>query len=162
MLNFVALATASAATDAPPNILILLTDDQGWGDNEYNCDNSTCAANAGQCCAHTPNIHAFAKDPHTALLHRFYAAASVCSPTRAAYLTGRTNNRDCIDSALPCCQENVADTCSQGKNGGLPWEEFTIAKAAKKSKLGKYGTIQLGKWVSTSSSACRSARVLLL
>ena len=57
--------------------------------------------------------------------------------------TGRTNNRDCIDSALPCCSENVADTCSQGKNGGLPWEEFTIAKAAKKSKLGDYGTIQV-------------------
>lgn len=89
------------------------TDDQGWGDNEFNCDNSTCATNPGQCCAHTPNIKAFAQDPHTALLHRFYAAASVCSPTRAAYLTGRTNNRDCIDSALPCCSEDVADTCSQ-------------------------------------------------
>ena len=89
------------------------TDDQGWGDNEYNCDNSTCATNASQCCAHTPHIKALAEDPHTALLHRFYAAASVCSPTRAAYLTGRTNNRDCIDSALPCCSENVADVCSQ-------------------------------------------------
>jgi arylsulfatase A-like enzyme len=93
-------------------------------------------------------MKAFAADPHTALFHRFYSAASVCSPTRAAILTGRTNNRDCIDSALPCCSENPAPTCSQGKNGGLPWEEFTVAKAAKKSKLGNYGTIQLGKWVS--------------
>ena len=82
----------------PPNILILLTDDQGWGDNEYNCDNSTGL------CALTPAIAALAKSPHTALFHRFYAAASVCSPTRAAILTGRTNNRDCIDSALPCCR----------------------------------------------------------
>ena len=70
-------------------------------------------------------------------------------------LTG-TNNRDCIDSALPCCQEDVADTCSQGKNGGLPWEEFTIAKAAKKSKLGKYSTIQLGKWVTFNAPAARA------
>jgi arylsulfatase A-like enzyme len=75
---------SSAAAPAKPNVLTLLTDDQGWGDNEFNCDNSTCASNSGQCCPHTPNIHAFAKDPHTALLHRFYAAASVCSPTRAA------------------------------------------------------------------------------
>lgn len=68
----------------------------------------------------------------------------MCSPTRATILTGRTNNRDCIDSALPCCQENPAPTCSQGR--GLPWSEFTVAEAAKKSKLGDYATIQLGKW----------------
>jgi arylsulfatase A-like enzyme len=80
----------------------------------------------------------------TALFHRFYSAASVCSPTRAAILTGRTNNRDCIDSALPCCSENPAPTCSQGK--GLPWSEFTVAEAAKKSTLGDYATIHLGKW----------------
>jgi len=73
-------------------------------------------------------------------LHRFRAA--VLLRKRGGRLLPGTNNRDCIDSALPCCQENVADTCSQGKNGGLPWEEFTIAKAAKKSKLGNYGTIQ--------------------
>jgi hypothetical protein len=78
---------------------------------------------------------------------------------RVQYLTGRTNNRDCIDSALPCCQENVADTCSQGKNGALPWEEFTIAKAAKKSKLGKYSTIQLGKWC---AAACIGGACLRL
>ena len=128
------------ANAAPPNVLIMLTDDQGWGDNEYSCENST------QLCALTPNIASLARNEHTALLHRFYAAASVCSPTRAALLTGRTNNRDCIDSALPCCQENPAPGCSMGKNGALPWTEFTVAKAAKKSKLGNYSTIHLGKW----------------
>ena len=60
-------------------------------------------------------------------------------------LTGRSNNRDCINGALPCCQENPAPTCSQGVHGGLPWSEFTVAKAAKKSKLGDYATIQIGK-----------------
>ena len=84
----VALAAAAAAharaPPAQPNVLIMLTDDQGWGDNEYNCGNSTCAENAGHCCPHTPHLAAFAKDPHTALFHRFYAAASVCSPTRGA------------------------------------------------------------------------------
>jgi arylsulfatase A-like enzyme len=33
-----------------------------------------------------------------------------------------------------------------GKNGALPWTEFTVAKAAKASKLGDYATIFLGKW----------------
>jgi hypothetical protein len=109
------------------------------GDNQYNCENSTGM------CPLTPNIAALASSQNTALFHRFYAAASVCSPTRAALLTGRTNNRDCIDSALPCCQENPAPSCSMGKIGSLPWTEFTVADAAKKSTLGDYATIQLGK-----------------
>ena len=75
---------------------------------------------------------------------------------RRRHLLAGTNNRDCIDSALPCCQEDVADTCSQGKNGALPWEEFTIAKAAKKSKLGKYSTVQLGKWVTFTAPTARA------
>ena len=132
--------TAPNASSTPPNILIMLTDDQGWGDTEYNCDNTTGM------CARTPNLATLAASPHTALFHRFYAAASVCSPTRAAILTGRTNNRDCIDSALPCCNEDPAPTCSMGRTAALPWSEFTVAKAAKKSALGDYTTIQLGKW----------------
>ena len=46
----------------------------------------------------------------------------------------------------PCDNEDPAHKCSQGKGGALPWEEFTVAKAAKKSKLGDYATIHLGKW----------------
>jgi hypothetical protein len=47
-----------------------------WGDNSYNCENSTGM------CANTPNLDALASSPHTALFHRFYSAAGVCSPTR--------------------------------------------------------------------------------
>lgn len=139
LVALVTLVAAAAATTPPPNVLILLTDDQGWGDTEYNCENSTGL------CAHTPNLAELARSKNTALFHRFYSAASVCSPTRAALLTGRTNNRDCIDTALPCCNEDPAPTCSMGKRGALPWTEFTVAKAAKKSKLGDYATIHLGK-----------------
>lgn len=56
----------------------------------------------------------------------------------------RTNERDCIHFALSCDSENPAPGCSQGK--GLPWTEFTTAKAAKKSTLGDYATIMIGKW----------------
>ena len=133
-------ATACRATQVPPNILIILTDDQGFGDVGFNCENSTGM------CARTPHMDALATGKDSAYFHRFYAAAGVCSPTRAALLTGRSNRRDCIYSALACDQENPAPTCAQGSTGALPWSEFTVAKAAKKSTLGDYATIQLGKW----------------
>jgi arylsulfatase A-like enzyme len=132
-----AMAALTAATPAP-NIITILTDDQGFGDSSYNCENSTGM------CARTPNLDALALSPNTALFSRFYSAAGVCSPTRAAYLTGRTNERDCIHFALTCDGENPADKCSMGK--GLPWSEFTTAKAAKKSTKGNYSTIMIGKW----------------
>eukprot|EP00300_Choanocystis_sp_HF-7_P001302 c11050_g1_i1.p1 GENE.c11050_g1_i1~~c11050_g1_i1.p1 ORF type:complete len:572 (+),score=118.97 c11050_g1_i1:255-1718(+) len=97
-------------------------------------------------CALTPNLAALATSSHTAFFQKFYAAAAVCSPTRAAILTGRTNDRDCIHDALPCDSEDPAPGCAMGKNGSLPWEEFTTAKAAKKTSLGNYSTLFLGKW----------------
>jgi arylsulfatase A-like enzyme len=141
VLQFVFLQTHGLEINpTAPNILVILSDDQGWGDIEYNCDNSTGM------CAHTPNLHKLAMGDRSAYFHRFYAAAAVCSPTRAAILTGRTNDRDCIHNALPCDNENPAPTCAQGAGGALPTSEFTVAKAAKASPLGDYATIQLGKW----------------
>lgn len=134
------LAFIASAQAAPPNILVLLTDDQGWGDNEYMCENSTGL------CPMTPHIRSLAEADGTALFHRFYSASSVCSPTRASIVTGRTNSRNCIMSALQCCQEDPAPGCSMSMHGALSLDEFTIAKAAKKSKLGDYATIHLGKW----------------
>ena len=71
--------------------------------------------------------------------HRFYAAAGVCSPTRASIMTGRTHQRDCINFALSCCQEDPASTCAAGNTGTVPLTEFTFADAAKASPLGDYG-----------------------
>ena len=90
-----------------------------------------------------------ARSNHSAVFSRFYAAAGVCSPTRAALLTGRTNERDCIFSALPCDSEDPAPGCAMGSDlqGSFPTSEFTTAKAAKKSTLGDYATIHLGKCV---------------
>ncbi|MCG8650045.1 MAG: sulfatase-like hydrolase/transferase [Pirellulales bacterium] len=64
-----------------PNIVLVMADDQGWGDMAY-------------------NGHPIVKTPHfdqaaaTGLrFDRFYAAAPVCSPTRASVMTGRHPNR---------------------------------------------------------------------
>ena len=64
-----------------PNIVLVMADDQGWGDMAYN----------GHPLVKTPN---FDKAAATGLrFDRFYAAAPVCSPTRASVMTGRHPNR---------------------------------------------------------------------
>lgn len=66
-----------AESDRKPNIILVMADDQGWGDVGYN----------GHPFVKTPALDAMAKDGF--VLQRFYAAAPVCSPTRASVMTGR-------------------------------------------------------------------------
>jgi arylsulfatase A-like enzyme len=65
----------------PPNVVLVMADDQGWGDTAYN----------GHPHLRTPNLDALARE--ATRLDHFHAAAPVCSPTRASVLTGRTPNR---------------------------------------------------------------------
>lgn len=60
-----------------PNIILVMADDQGWGDVGYN----------GHPFVQTPELDAMADDGF--VFDRFYAAAPVCSPTRASVMTGR-------------------------------------------------------------------------
>ena len=60
-----------------PNIILVMADDQGWGDVGYN----------GHPFVQTPELDAMAHD--ALVFDRFYAAAPVCSPTRASVMTGR-------------------------------------------------------------------------
>ena len=72
-----------AAEPAPrPNIILCMTDDQGWGDVSYN----------GLKHIQTPNLDAMAAA--SLRFDRFYAAHPSCSPTRASVMTGRNPNRD--------------------------------------------------------------------
>lgn len=72
----------SLAADAlHPNVLLVMADDQGWGDVAYN----------GHPTLKTPNLDAMAAAGLK--FDRFYAAAPVCSPTRGSVMTGRTPNR---------------------------------------------------------------------
>lgn len=72
---------AAAALAQRPNIVLVMTDDQGWGETGYN----------GHPLLKTPNLDAMAANGLR--LDRFYAAAPVCSPTRASVLTGRSPDR---------------------------------------------------------------------
>lgn len=64
-----------------PNIILVMADDQGYGDAGF----------TGHPYVKTPNMDAMAKN--SVVFNRFYAAAPVCSPTRASVMTGRTPMR---------------------------------------------------------------------
>lgn len=102
---------------AHPNIILILTDDQGWGDLSI----------SGNTNLETPNIDRLAETGVT--FDRFYACP-VCSPTRAELLTGRYHPRG-----------GVYSTSAGGER--LDLDETTIADVFKKAG---YATAAYGKW----------------
>ena len=80
-LLFSPLAALHAAESSRPNIVLIMADDQGWGDTGYN----------GHPELKTPNLDALAASGLR--LDRFYAAHCNCSPTRGSVMTGRHPNR---------------------------------------------------------------------
>ncbi|MGF1579496.1 MAG: sulfatase-like hydrolase/transferase [Gemmataceae bacterium] len=75
------LAVHPASSAEKPNIVLVMADDQGWGDMAYN----------GHSILKTPHFDKMAKE--AIRFDRFYAAAPVCSPTRGSVMTGRHPNR---------------------------------------------------------------------
>ncbi len=107
----------SALADERPNIVVILTDDQGWGD--LSCNGNTNLS--------TPNIDSLGKDG--ASFDRFYVCP-VCSSTRAEFLTGRYHPRS-----------GVYDTSSGGERINL--DELTIGDTFLEAG---YATAAFGKW----------------
>jgi len=105
------------STERPPNIIIMLADDQGWGDLSH----------SGNTDISTPNIDALAANG--ASFNRFYVNP-VCSPTRAEFLTGRYHTRG-----------GVYSTSAGGER--LDLDETTIAEVFKQAG---YQTAAYGKW----------------
>jgi arylsulfatase A-like enzyme len=109
--------SATAETDRRPNVVVILTDDQGWGDLSVT-GNTNLA---------TPNIDSLARDGAT--LEHFYVC-QVCAPTRAEFLTGRYYPRTGVSGV------------SRGE-GRLNYDETTIADLFKAAG---YATGCFGKW----------------
>ena len=99
-----------------PNIILLMTDDHGWGDVGFNGNQDIITPNLDRIC------------DQGARLQYFFAAAPVCSPTRGSVLTGRHYFRYGIWGA---------------NDGQLPRQEYTIAQGLK--DVG-YTTGHFGKW----------------
>src|SRR5688572_29453055 len=83
VLLLLAAASSGFGAESPgrPNIVLVMADDQGWGDTGYN----------GHPELKTPNLDELAKSGLR--FNRFYAAHFNCSPTRASVMTGRHPNR---------------------------------------------------------------------
>ncbi|MDF1784954.1 MAG: sulfatase [Verrucomicrobiales bacterium] len=127
------LLAAVGIASGSPNVVLFLVDDLGWMD--LGCQGSKYYQ--------TPNIDALAKSG--VRFTNAYAACAVCSPTRAAILTGKYPARLMLTQWLPAGRWNAQK--NRRREGrfvrSLPLEEITIAEALRDAG---YTTWHIGKW----------------
>jgi arylsulfatase A-like enzyme len=120
-----AAAHASGQTTRPPNIVFVYADDLGYGD----------LASYGAQAIDTPNLDRMAAEGLK--LTNFYSVSPVCTPSRAALLTGRYAARMGIQ------QMHLSNVLTFQDTTGLPTGETTMATALKAHG---YATAAIGKW----------------
>jgi arylsulfatase len=111
-----------AAQGQKPNIIVIVSDDFGYGD-------AGCYGGGPGRGMPTPNLDRMAQEG--IMFYSFYGQPS-CTPGRAAMLTGRYPNRS-----------GMTTVAFQGQGGGLPKAEWTLASVLK---TGGYKTYFTGKW----------------
>jgi arylsulfatase A-like enzyme len=118
LATFLTIATAASAAAPRPNIILVMADDQGWGDMGYQ----------GHPVIKTPHFDRFAAEG--VRFDHFHSAAPMCSPTRGSVMTGRTPNRF---------------GCFKAGNTLRP-QEVTIAEVLKPAgyRTGHFGKWHLG------------------
>lgn len=116
LLFAVIILSSCKESSNKPNIILIMTDDQGWYDAGFN----------GNTEIRTPWLDSLAKSG--VIFDRFYSASAVCSPTRASLITGRNPLRMNIPYA---------------NSGHMKNEEITISEILKKEG---YTTGHFGKW----------------
>lgn len=124
LLTMGAAFTAPARGESPPNFVVVFCDDLGYGD--LSC--------FGHPTIHTPHLDRMAAEGMK--LTQFYSASPVCTPSRAALMTGRLPARNGMCS-------NKRRVLFPDSKGGLPPSEITIAEALKTKG---YATGCFGKW----------------
>ena len=117
----VLLQLGAVTTAAPPNIILFLVDDLGYGDLGFTGNPST----------RTPNLDRLAFQGRR--LTNWYSGAAVCSASRTALLTGRQPPR-----------VGMVGVLNSLSKVGLPLSEVTIAEELR-GKAG-YSTLAVGKW----------------
>lgn len=118
---------STAAESKKPNIVFIFADDWGWGD--LSCH--------GHPYVKTPNIDRLAKEGTD--FHRFTVASGVCSPSRAAVMTGHFPARYSIDG-------HFAWVPSNAKRGMPDWLDPKAPLLPRMLQGGGYATAHFGKW----------------
>ena len=121
------LLAALTASARQPNVIFILTDDQGWGDATF----------AGHPYVKTPNLDRLAKEG--TWFRQFYVAATVCSPSRAAFMTGRVPARFGIHG-------HFADHAQNAARSMPDWLDSEVTTLADLLKGAGYATAHFGKW----------------
>lgn len=124
-------ADTSADTGGRPNVLFVLVDDLGWRDLGVQ----------GSDFYESPNIDALAAQ--SVRFTNAYAASPVCSPTRAAILTGKHPARLHITNWIPGDNPRDRRLIGADSQHALPLAEVTLAEALKRTG---YRTFFAGKW----------------
>ena len=99
------VAQATGLAGSRPNVILLMTDDQGWGETGY----------YGHPLALTPNLDEMAASG--LVMNRFYATAPICSPTRVSILTGRHHYRSGCFDVMNCTLDKSETTIAEELQG---------------------------------------------
>jgi arylsulfatase A-like enzyme len=119
--------TVSAApASKKPSFVIMMADDMGWGDWSR-------SGSPGR----TPHLEEMSHADHAVWFHRAYSGNPICSPTRAAVMTGRTPARTCIYGV------EQHTLCHAGV-GGCSGSEYGLGNVTRDA--GGYLSGFYGKW----------------
>ena len=116
-----------AAESKRPNVIFILTDDQGWNDARF----------AGHPYVKTPHLDKFASQG--TWLRQFYVAATVCSPSRTTFTTGHAPSRHLIHGHLSGDAENAARSMPN-------YLDPDVTTLPDLLKTAGYATGHFGKW----------------
>src|SRR5687768_13340876 len=125
------LPLANAAMRAQPNVILILADHHGWAD--LSCYGSEVYE--------TPHIDQLA--PDGVKFTQAYSACTVCSPTRAALLTGKYPARLHVTDWIPSLPPENQKLLVPDWTKYLPREETTAARVLQSAG---YRTVSIGKW----------------
>ena len=115
------------ALEKRPNILFILADDQGWADAHF----------AGHPYVKTPNLDRFASQ--ATWFKQFYVAATVCSPSRCAFMTSHFPARHLVHAHFSTHEQNAGRFMPDWLDPKGP----TVASLLKQAG---YATAHIGKW----------------